>query len=242
MTFLHAVGMSGWSWRKVVDKLAPHFTCYNVDMPGFDHSDIPPGRYSIEDYTRSVVDVLDSIGLEQTNFVADHTGSMVAVDLAGTYPHRVRKMVLDGLPYWNLERGRAYFERYFMPQHTDVTSFCIPVASLTTWEEAVAQSAVFEDRELWEKSEEIKRKSRLWIRLSQEANTSYDMEAAGPGVQSPTLLVYGEGDMSRYGGERATEGIKSSVLKVFPGAPRSAHQRRPEEFASLALDFLLGHT
>ena len=241
IVFLHAVGLSGWSWRKTIDAFARHFTCHNIDMPGFDHSDIPPRKYSIEDYTRAIVDVLDGIALERTHIVADHTGSMVAVDLAANHPHRVNRMVLDGLPYWNKERGRAYFEKSFAPQHTDTSSYDVPVAPMLTWEEAVAQSPTNLDRELWEKREEIKGKSRLWIRFSQEANTSYDMDWAGPRVKSPTLLVYGESDVPRFWGELAHAEIEGSILKVFPGASGSAHHHDPEEFVRLALDFLLGH-
>lgn len=40
LIFLHAVGLSGWSWRRVIDSFAEHFTCYNIDLPGYDHSDV----------------------------------------------------------------------------------------------------------------------------------------------------------------------------------------------------------
>ena len=243
--FLHAADISGWTWRKVIPKLAEHITCYNIDMPGFDHSDVPPRKYSIEDFTQSVVDVMDSAGLKLTNIIADHTGSMVAVDLAGTHPHRVGKMVLDGLPYWDAEGGRAYFENSFVPRHTDLTSYDIHVEPMLTWEEAVARHPSNANREIWAKREEIKRKSRLWTRLCQEANTGYDVVEAGAKVRAPTLLIYGQSDMVRFSGEQARapapEAIKGSVLRVFPGAPGSAHQHDPEEFTRQALDFLLEH-
>lgn len=237
--FLHATGGSGQGWKAAVDIMAHHFTCYVVDSPGHDHSDIPPHKYWISDYTDAIVDILDALGLAQTNVVGDHTGSMIAVDLAVKHPGRVKKMVLDGLPYWNGDRGRAIWEKFFMPQFTDTTAYHVPVVPLTTWEEAKARRPNL-NRENWEHSEEIHRKSRLWTRLSQEANTSYDTEEAGPKVKVPTLLIYGEGDILRRGEQRANEAIKGSILKVVPGAQGAAHHDKPGEFAKLVIDFLQG--
>lgn len=237
LVFLHGVGNSGWTWRKVIDEFAQHFTCYVIDMPGFEHSDIPPRKYSMDDYTQAVVDVIDAIGLEQVNIIGDHTGSMIAVILAGQYPERVKKLVLDGLPYWNKERGQVLWEKWFLPMYTDTTSYHLPVSPLTTWEEAKASNPKLE-REVWEKTDEIYRRSRLWIRLSQEANSSYDMEAAGPDVKAPTLIVYGDGDALRRGEKYANEGIKGSIVKVVTDSEGPAHEFQPHEFASVSIEFL----
>ena len=238
LIFMHAVGLSGWSWRKVIDSFAEHFTCYNIDLPGYDHSDVPARQYSIEDFTDAVVDVMNNAGIAQTKIVGDHSGAMMAVDLARRYPQRVERMVLDGMPYWNKESGRAFFEKNFRPQHTDTTSYDIPVSPMWTYEEALVHYPSW-DKELWAKREEIKSKSRLWVRLSQDANTGYDMQEAGPKVKAPTLLIYGAGDLKRFDGERANEGIKGSTLKIFSESPGGAHDIMPKEFTRTALEFLL---
>ena len=71
LIMLHNVGRSGWIWRNVIGHLAPHFTCYNIDMPGFDHSDVPPQKYSVGDYTKAVLDVMDSAGIEQRRLASN---------------------------------------------------------------------------------------------------------------------------------------------------------------------------
>ncbi len=238
LIFLHAVGLSGWSWRRVIDSFAEHFTCYNIDLPGYDHSDVPARQYIIEDFTDAIVDVMDSAGIAQTKIVGDHSGAMVAVDLARRYPQRVERMALDGMPYWSKEGGRAFFEKNFRPQHTDTTSYDIPVSPMWTYEEALVHYPSW-DKELWTKREEIKSKSRLWIRLSQDANTGYDMQEAGPKVKTPTLLMYGAGDLRRFDGERAHEGIQGSTLKIFSESPGGVHDIMPEEFTRTAIQFLL---
>ena len=235
--FLHAVGLSGWTWRHSIDQFARHFTCYNIDLPGYDRSDTPPRQYSMNDFADSVLDVLDGLGLERASIVADHTGSIIAGIVAGKHPKRVHRMVLDGLPYWSRLTGEMIWEKFFLPNYTDTTSYHIPVEPLTTWEQFHEKTPNF-DREFWAKHEEINQRSRLWHRLSQEANAKFDVEALGPTVKTPTLLLYGDGDPLRRRGEKANNGIRGSILQVVEGAPGPAHMFQPDEFAKLSIAFL----
>ncbi|MBI2165162.1 MAG: alpha/beta hydrolase [Chloroflexi bacterium] len=234
--FLHNFELSGYIWAKALDRFAQHFTCYNIDLPGHDRSDIPPRTYWLEDYARAIVDVLDACGIERAHIVGSHGGCVVGIDMAVAYPNRVNKLVFDGLPYWNKERGRTVFEKWWMPMFTDTTSYDVPVIPLKTWEEVSRHNPHLE-RDHWERQEEIARKSRRWIRDSFQAMTTYDVEAAGPRVKAPTLLIYGERDALRRGEQRAKEGIKSSTLVVVPGVG-APHNDSPDEFVRLAHDFL----
>ncbi len=238
LVFLHAAGLSGWSFRKVIDKFAEHFTCYNIDFPGFDHSDIPPKRYSIDENTTAILDVMESASIRETRIVGSHFGAMVAVHMAANYPERVKRLVLDGLGYWSRERGQAYFENGIKPRLTDVTSYDIPVVPFNTWEEAI-KIIPGVDRERWKKSEEIKRKSRYWLSLTYEVITSYDTESTGPRVNVPTIIFYGDGDPVRFAADRAKEGIKGSIVKMVADSPGQVHINQPEEFVTQALPFLL---
>ena len=96
------------------------------------------------------------------------------------------------------------------------------------------------DEPVFEKMKEIHERSRLWIRLSQEANSSYDVEEAAAKVKTPALLLYGETDILRRGEQRAREGIKGSVVKIIPDSAGVVHQQKPDEFVKLAMEFLNG--
>ena len=235
--FLHAVGSSGVTWNTVLDQLARHFTCYNIDMPGFDHSDIPPGQYAVEDYAQALVDVIDSLGLEQVNLVGDHTGALLSIVLAGSYPDRVKRVVLDGLPCWDSKKGKAIWERFFLTRFTDTTSYHLSVDPLITWEEAKALDPKME-RAAWEKSDEIHKRSRLWERMTHEKTTSFDAVSAAARVERPTLLLYGDGDILLRGAATANEQIKGSVLKVVPETPGTVHTVRPDLFVQEVVAFL----
>ncbi|MBI2166319.1 MAG: alpha/beta hydrolase [Chloroflexi bacterium] len=239
LILLHNFELSSFIWRRVIDKFAEHFTCYRIDLPGHGYSDIPPRKYAMNDYAKAIIDVMDKLGIPKADIVASHGGCLAGVEMAVSYPQRVKKIVFDGVPYWNKERGRAVFEGWWKPMFTDTTWCDIPVIPVRTWEEVVKRNpnSPFMDREHFEESEAVARKSRRWIRLSFESLTSYDVEEAGPKIKAPVLMINGEKDMLRRGEKRALEGIKGSVLKVVEGV--RPHWNRPDEFAKLTLDFLL---
>ena len=237
IVFLHSVSSHAAAWKHTVKHLAQHFACYTVDMPGHDHSDIPPRKYSMEDYAEAILEVIDALGLEQTHVVGDHTGSMIALILGAKYPKRVRKLVLDGLPYWNKEQGQIIWERWFTPMYTDTTSYHIPVIPLPTLEEARAENPELRQDD-WEIRHTLDQKSRLWWRLSQEANSGCDIASYGPSITVPTLLIFGDGDQLRRTEKKAHEEIKNSVLKVIPDCPGQVGKNHPEILAKEVLAFL----
>ena len=241
---------SGRGFRPIVDRFAPYFTCYVLDMPGADHSDIPRSwiatrRWTVPDYSAAVVEVLDNIGIERCSLVGDHTGAMVVLDVAANHPERVKRLVLDSLPYWDLRRGEIVWERSFKLQHTDTTSYDVPVTPLLPpWEEAKKTEPGL-TWEAWKIQDELNRRGRRWLREHMYANSHFDTEALGPKVKAPTLLIYGEREVLRRGDQRAHEGIKGSILKIIPDSPEEgvptggSNRFKPEEFSKLALDFLL---
>ena len=254
LLFIHGVRGSGWTWRKSIPILSRSFSCYIVDMPGYDHSDIPPRQYSMDDFTEAMLDVVDAAGLEQVSVVGEHTGAVLGVLLAGKYPRRVSNLILDGLPYWNLEQGKKIWERFFLPRYTDSTSFHIPVYPLISWDDArsmgasanlsVAGRPINEapeaDKEIWEKQEEIHSRSRLWERYTHESTTKCDMAEAGSKVTCPTLLLYGDRDPVRPSADKARQGIKGAAFKEIMNSPGYVHAQQPEEFAKQVQDFLGG--
>lgn len=249
--FIHGVRNSGWTWRGVIGELSRHFACYVVDLPGFDRSDIPPRQYSMDDFAEAMVDVMDATGLEQTNIIGEHTGAVLGVLLAAKYPERVKKLVLDGLLFWNSDQGKVIWEKFFLPDFTDTTAYHLPVVSLVSWEEAKAtgqgnvagrsiEEATESDREVWEKQEEIHRRSRLWERYTYESITRCDIVAAGARVKAPTLLLCGDRDVASHSVEKARAGIKGSMLTWVSDCPGYVHAQQPDQLVKETLAFLKG--
>jgi pimeloyl-ACP methyl ester carboxylesterase len=68
------------------------------DMLGNGDSDPPASEsVAIDYYADTVVRILDRLGIEQIDFYGSHTGALIGMDLAIRHKHRLRKLVLDGV-------------------------------------------------------------------------------------------------------------------------------------------------
>ena len=241
---------SGRGFTRIVDKFAQHFTCYILDTPGYDRSDIPRSwlatkRWTISDCAEAVLEVLDNLAVNQCSFVCGHTGAIVVLDIAANHPERVKKLVVDSLPFWSKEQGKVVWEKFFKPQLTDTTSYDAPVAPLLPPWDKVKQNDPDLTWEEWKTRDELNRRDRRWHPVHREAATQVDTAVLGSRVKAPTLLLYGERDSLRRGEQRAHESIGGSILKIIPDSPKEgmptggSYRFQPEEFTRLTLDFLL---
>jgi pimeloyl-ACP methyl ester carboxylesterase len=79
-----------------------------IDLPGFGQSSPLPEPRRLEDYAAAAVAALDAFGWASADVVGHHTGAVVAAELAGAGPARVRRLVLNGFPLLSPEE-RAFF-------------------------------------------------------------------------------------------------------------------------------------
>lgn len=86
-----------------------------IDMPGFGQSDpLPEGR-RLEDYAEAALATLDAFGWGRADVVGHHTGAVIAAQLAGLHPARVRRIVLNGFPLLSPEERDFFRSFYFGP-------------------------------------------------------------------------------------------------------------------------------
>lgn len=95
------VVLHGWGGRiesmaPVIDCLTDSFRVIALDLPGFGESPLPDGVWGTADYAAFVRDVLGSLGVERTHFVAHSFGAKTSLYLSATYGSIVDKLVLVG--------------------------------------------------------------------------------------------------------------------------------------------------
>lgn len=234
VVFLHAAPQAGWSFDPVLPLFSQKFTCYVIDLPGFDHSDTPPRKYTIDDFTDAVADMMDHAGLTQAHIVGSHTGAVVGMNLAARIPDRVRKLVVEDSPGWNLDEGKTIFEKFFRPGY-DENDLPRP----TPLEAALARNPNL-DREKHRRQNEVVAADPAWIRVCHQANTSFDVQAIMGRVKVPTLVIFEENDPLRRREQRFVEEIEGARLVVIPGDNDEAHYHKPQEFAREVIPFLEG--
>lgn len=230
--FLHACPVGAWSFDNVLPAFARYFTCYAVDLPGFDHSDLPPHKYSIPDFTEAIVDVMRDTRIERAHFVGSHTGAILSLNMAATHPERVSRIVVEDSPGWDLREGSIVYERFFRPQY-DMDG----LPRILSYEEAITRNPGLK-RERHERMNAYLREHRDWFHICHQAHTGFDIANIMPHIQAPTLVIFAENNAMRRTEQRFVELITGSTLRILPGYSE-AHEDSPDAFVSEVLDFLL---
>jgi len=96
---LHQTPRSSDEYRDVIPLLARAFRVIAMDTIGYGDSDKPARACAIEDYARGAAGFLDALGIARASVVGHHTGAVIAIELAASYPERVERLVLSASPW-----------------------------------------------------------------------------------------------------------------------------------------------
>lgn len=99
------LALHGWldnagSFAKLAPLLADRWQVIALDLPGHGHSDhLPPGtHYHFIEYVRSVLAVVDALGLSRYQLLGHSLGAGIAALIAAAMPDRVeRLMLIEGI-------------------------------------------------------------------------------------------------------------------------------------------------
>ncbi len=92
---IHGLGATKASFLPTVSALAEHHRVIAVDLPGFGDSVMPLGAaYDAQFFARSVLALMDAMGLERANLAGNSMGGRVALETAMTAPDRIGRVVL----------------------------------------------------------------------------------------------------------------------------------------------------
>lgn len=115
LLLLHQSPLSSATFEGVLEPLADKgIHAVAVDTPGFGMSDPTPEPWSIEQYAQAVLQVADALGLGDLTLLGQHTGAVVACEVAVQQPARVNGLVLQGLPLYS-EAEREEKKRSYAP-------------------------------------------------------------------------------------------------------------------------------
>jgi pimeloyl-ACP methyl ester carboxylesterase len=103
--FIHGVPLNGYHWRHVIDRVKPRRRCIAIDLMGLGFTEIAPAQdVSFTAQAHMVAEVLDSLGIDKVDLVANDSGGAIAQIFAAHYAHRLTSLVLtncdvhDGWP------------------------------------------------------------------------------------------------------------------------------------------------
>ena len=96
---LHQSPRSWMEYRQVLPLLGARYRAIAMDTAGFGDSADGGQPASIAQWAGVACELLDALDIARIHVVGHHTGGVVAVELAATFPDRVRSLVLSSTPY-----------------------------------------------------------------------------------------------------------------------------------------------
>ena len=235
LLLLHLTSFSSDVYTKVMPILAARYRVIAMDRFGHGGSDPPPEGVTVEALAKTVVNFLDSLGVERTSIVGQHTGAYEAIEVALAHPQRVNKLVLVACPDWNEEERVERLARRGADPEMDGSHI------MDVWQfrrEFIAPST----------TQEILHRAVMAALASMgtsvsilHAMTRHHIGERLPMLQAPTLFMAGEHDHQGGHVDRHMSAMADTTpveKSVIPGGGDFVALEKPEEYARLVMDFL----
>jgi len=235
LLLLHQTPRSWSEYRYVLPIFGEKYWAIAMDTIGYGDSYKPNKEGTIEEYARGVIAFLAAMSIARTSIVGHHTGGVIAVEVAATYPEHVDKLILSSTPYVDAEDRESRKARL-----------------------SINQVEVKEDgthlTELWQKRMTLYPKNRIDLltmfitdalktggRMEEghRAVGKYKMEDKITLIKASTLVIAGSEDPVAYPRMKVlADRIKGSQTAVIKGGMVPMIEQMPSEFAKVVMTFL----
>lgn len=186
------------------------------------------------DYAENLRLVLDALGLERPHMLGHHTGGGIAAIHARTHPHRLDRLILQGVPWFDAETT-AFFRKTGFPSFT-------PRADgghlLDAWRQRLAVS------EGWTNLDAMHRYTLDMLAGPEtyfwgfEAALDHDMRPDLEAIAAPTLILINTGDTA-YALSKAAGALRPDfAYEEYPGGTNDWIDEQPEVWAEAVARFL----
>ena len=90
VVLIHGLGLSRQMWQWQAPVLSEHFRVLRYDLIGHGESDKPSGPYAMADFVAQLLEVVDSVRLDDFALVGFSLGGLIAQAFTLAHPDRVR--------------------------------------------------------------------------------------------------------------------------------------------------------
>lgn len=248
VVLLHGFGASTYLWRKVAPVLAESHRVIALDLNGFGYTERPkdPSYYTREGQERTILGVLDRLGIERAHFIGHSYGGGITLFVAARHPERVRSIVLvdSTAPiYPEARRSRAASSRTLDGLF----------ARLLVLRPAMIRRSLrgsFHDDSLV--TPELVRAYLERLKIQGVGDAYYGLSAPNPApvypvdlakIGLPSLFVWGAEDtlVKADVGRQIAARLPGSRFHAIEGAGHVPMEEKPEELLAVVLPFLREH-
>ena len=241
LVFAHGAASDSRLWRPQLAALADEFTVVAWDEPGAGRSEDVPAGFGLTDYADCLAALIQALELGPAHVAGLSWGGTVAQELYRRHPGSVATLILvdtyagwkGSLPEEEL-RARVAHAREMFDAPTEQFDPTLP--GLLSKDPPGAAVELLEEMAADVRPENMK------VQLSVMAEA--DQRDLLPGVEVPTLLVWGAQDArSPLSVARQFElAIPDTTLVVIPDAGHVSNLEQPEAFNEAVREFCHSHS
>ncbi len=242
LLLLHMNPRSSDEYRELMPIFAKNRRVIAMDLMGFGDSDKPPRMYTIADYAKTVVALLDELGIKKMSIFGNHTGAFVAGEVAVAYPDRIEKLIFGNVAGFG-EGGQAELFRRFEE------GFKIKEDGSHLMERWLARSRYVGSAELNHRwiLDDLKCFGHPLYAVWAVGNYCLDAPERFRSIDCPTLIIWGMDDMKEF--ERQSlakvndrfflsQAIPHGKVVEFEKGTICMMNQIPEEVSNVVNDFL----
>ena len=132
--FLHGFPLNSFQWRGAIDRLSPYRRCIAPDYLGLGYTQVADGQsVAPSDQVEMLVTLLDKLGIENVDLIANDSGGAIAQLLVTRHPDRVRTLLLTNcdtekdcpppalVPVIELSKEGRFVDQWLAPWFADKT-------------------------------------------------------------------------------------------------------------------------
>jgi pimeloyl-ACP methyl ester carboxylesterase len=192
--------VSSRNFEPLLARLGKDRPAFAADIPGFGESEPPQAMPSIADLADIMTDVIkDLAGSGPIDLMGDHTGAVIAVDLAARYPKLIRKVALNTVPYFNAaERAERLAHSAYEGPSDDAAHL------RKRWDSMVRLYGPYMDMREVERNFVEALRGGPFGHWGHSAVFSYDMDPVLPKIAQPMLIF------------RPKDGLEENTLRAKP--------------------------
>jgi pimeloyl-ACP methyl ester carboxylesterase len=245
IVLLHGTGASLHTWEGWTQALKGERRVISYDMPGFGLTGpAPDANYSIENYARVVVAVLDQLGVQRCVLVGNSLGGYVAWATTVLHPDRVARLVLvdsGGYPYQSTSVPLG-FRIARTPVLRTLMKDVLPRGVIESSVRNVFGDPSKVTPELIDRYFDLTTREGNRLALGQRfAQTQPgDLAKRVPEIKVPTLIIWGGQDrlIPPDQGQRFNREIAGSQLRMFDALGHVPQEEDPAATVAVFKEFL----
>ncbi|OLF10936.1 alpha/beta hydrolase [Actinophytocola xinjiangensis] len=258
--YVHGLGGSATNWTDLAGQLAGHVPGVALDLPGFGHTEPPPGfDYTIPAHADVVARYIRGLGVGPVHLFGNSMGGAISVLVAARHPELVRDLVLVSpampdlrpwlsrisdprLPLAYLPLVGTFVRRRLAAEDTQVRvmrllrlCFAEPDRIPLSRREEAAREIVEREAMAW--ANPALARSTVGLIRSWLVPPSRSLWTLTPRIDVPTLVVWGTEDklVTVRKAPRTAELLPRGRLLVLPRTGHVAQMERPATVARATL-------